>query len=126
MLFLVTRFAHGPPSPRRGQIGDRDHVYTEGGAGLGKEHGPELPGPDDTDPDRFPVGRSVAQQGVHVHGLLRSRDVLSHLRNRDVNMCPHLLPATFSPGLAHWRFGGISLPPTSPEPSGPSRRDLAR
>jgi hypothetical protein len=87
-LFLETRLAQGPASPGLGQIGDRDHVHSRGGSGLGKEHGPELSGPDDTDADRFPVSYSVTQKGVQVHGLLRSCNLISHSRDGDVDMYP--------------------------------------
>jgi hypothetical protein len=50
------------------QVSEPDQVHAAGAAHLGQEHGPELAGADQADPDRAAGSLAAEQQGVQVHG----------------------------------------------------------
>ena len=56
----------------RNQIGEPNHVQPARGAGLRQEHGAELAGADQADPDRAAGFGALTQHTGEVHGLLSS------------------------------------------------------
>jgi hypothetical protein len=56
-------------------------VNARGRSGLREEHRAKLPGSYDTDPDRLPLGRPIAQARVQVHSFPPPYDAFNNPLN---------------------------------------------